>query len=327
MEHVEFTGKTTEDALRAAEEHFGVSLDQLEVEVISAGSGGFFGILGAKKAVIKARPQGKSAADEVAQMMADFTESATPTALKPKPKAHPKPRPAPQPASRPAAAPQPKAQPAPAAPAPKAPAPPRNEAPVRAARPEPPARPEPRAQAEPPAKPEPPAQSAPPPAAPAPQPDAAEAGPDQSEMMATARQVLERLTQALDPKATVEVAMAEHGPGLSINGADSGVVIGRRGQTLDALQYLTTRIVSHKYGKAVHIAVDAGGYRQRRRASLEDTARRMADKARSSRKAQSMGPLNPQERRLVHLVLRSQRGISTVSRGKGEMKKVVITPR
>ena len=266
MEHVEFTGKTTEDALRAAEEHFGVSLDQLEVEVISAGSGGFFGILGAKKAVIKARPQGKSAADEVAQMMADFTESATPTALKPKPKAPPKPRPAPQPASRPAA-----------------------------------------------------------PAAP--QPDAAEAGPDQSEMMANAQQVLERLTQALDPKATVEVVTAEHGPGLSINGADSGVVIGRRGQTLDALQYLTTRIVSHKYGKAVHIAVDAGGYRQRRRASLEDTARRLADKARSTRKAQSVGPLNPQERRLVHLVLRSQRGISTVSRGKGEMKKVVITPR
>ena len=268
MEHVEFTGKTTEDALRAAEEHFGVSLDQLEVEVISAGSGGFFGILGAKKAVIKARPQGKSAADEVAQMMADFTESATPSALKPKAKAAPKPRPAPQPASKPAA---------PAAPKPKAPTPPaapprpRSEAPVR------PAQPEPQSQAEPPAKPELPAQTAPPPAAPAPQASAAEAGPDQSEMMANAQQVLERLTQALDPKATVEVVTAEHGPGLSINGADSGVVIGRRGQTLDALQYLTTRIVSHKYGKAVHIAVDAGGYRQRRRASLEDTARRMAD--------------------------------------------------
>ncbi|MBU4573315.1 MAG: hypothetical protein KUA39_18395, partial [Desulfarculus sp.] len=94
-----------------------------------------------------------------------------------------------------------------------------------------------------------------------------------------------------------------------------------------ALQYLVTRIVSHKYGRAVHLSVDAGGYRQRRRSSLEDTARRLADKARSSRKAQSMGPLNSQERRLVHLVLRSQRGISTVSRGKGEMKKVVITPR
>ncbi|MBU4565777.1 MAG: Jag N-terminal domain-containing protein [Desulfarculus sp.] len=318
MEHVEFTGKTTEDALRAAEEHFGLSLGQLEVEVVSAGSSGFFGLLGAKKAMIKARPQGKSSADEVAQMMADFTDS-VPGAKKAAPAPSPKPqaRPAPRPQPRPPAAPKaepPKARPKPtpqpqAAPEPKSeprPAPPRPTAPP--------------AQDAAPA----PAKEAP---APAPSEGPAEPGPDQAEMVAFGKEVLERLTQALDPNATVEAAKNEQGPGLSINGADSGVVIGRRGQTLDALQYLVTRIVSHKYGRAVHLSVDAGGYRQRRRSSLEDTARRLADKARSSRKAQSMGPLNSQERRLVHLVLRSQRGISTVSRGKGEMKKVVITPR
>ena len=325
MEHVEFTGKTTEAALRAAEEHFGLSLDQLEVEVVSAGSSGFFGILGAKKAMIKARPQGKSAADEVAQMMADFTDSTTPKAKKPKPpapkpqaKAKPAPRqqrphPAPKteaPKPKPQAAPEPKSEPRPAPPRPAAPPAPAPAAePVQAA----PAAPEPK--------------PAPAPQATAPAEGPIDSGSEQAEMVGFGKEVLERLTQALDPKATVEVIKAEHGPGLSINGADSGVVIGRRGQTLDALQYLTTRIVSHKYGKAVHLSVDAGGYRQRRRNSLEETARRMADKARSSRKAQSMGPLNSQERRLVHLVLRSQRGISTVSRGKGEMKKVVITPR
>ncbi|MBU4383428.1 MAG: Jag N-terminal domain-containing protein [Proteobacteria bacterium] len=323
MEHVEFTGKNTEDALRAAEEHFGLSLDQLEVEVVSAGSSGFFGLLGAKKAMIKARPQGKSSADEVAQMMADFTDS-VPGARKaapapaPKPQARPAPRPQPRPPAAPKARPTPQPQ---AAPEPKSeprPAPPRPPAPpVPAAAPAPVApvaaetRPAPAAEA----------------FAPAPGEGPAEPGPDQAEIVAFGKEVLDRLTQSLDPNATVEVAKTEQGPGLSINGADSGVVIGRRGQTLDALQYLVTRIVSHKYGKAVHLSVDAGGYRQRRRSSLEDTARRLADKARSSRKAQSMGPLNSQERRLVHLVLRSQRGISTVSRGKGEMKKVVITPR
>ena len=323
MEHVEFTGKTTEAALRAAEEHFGLSLDQLEVEVVSAGSSGFFGILGAKKAMIKARPQGKSAADEVAQMMADFTDSTTPKAHNPKPKPPaPKPqakaKPAPRPprpqaapkteAPKPKAAPEPKSEPRPAPPRPAAPPAPVAE-PVQAAPVAPVPKPAPALEA------------------PAPNEGPVDSGSEQAEMVGFGKEVLERLTQALDPKATVEAIKAEHGPGLSINGADSGVVIGRRGQTLDALQYLTTRIVSHKYGKAVHLSVDAGGYRQRRRSSLEETARRMADKARSSRKAQSMGPLNSQERRLVHLVLRSQRGISTVSRGKGEMKKVVITPR
>ena len=331
MEHVEFTGKNTEDALRAAEEHFGLSLDQLEVEVVSAGSSGFFGLLGAKKAMIKARPQGKSSADEVAQMMADFTDS-VPGAKKaapapaPKPQARPAPRPQPRPPAAPKAEP-PKARPKPppqpqAAPEPKSeprPAPPRPPAPgAPAAAPAPAALVAPMA-AE--------ARPTPAPELPAPGEGPAEPGPDQAEMVAFGKEVLERLTQALDPKATVEAAKTEQGPGLSINGADSGVVIGRRGQTLDALQYLVTRIVSHKYGRAVHLSVDAGGYRQRRRSSLEETARRLADKARSSRKAQSMGPLNSQERRLVHLVLRSQRGISTVSRGKGEMKKVVITPR
>ncbi|MBU1274241.1 MAG: KH domain-containing protein, partial [Proteobacteria bacterium] len=170
------------------------------------------------------------------------------------------------------------------------------------------------------------APGAPPPTA-APETHPAEAAHDQAELLEFGREVLERLAQALDSNASVEAIKGEHGPGLSIMGADSGIVIGRRGQTLDALQYLTTRIVSHKYGKAVHLIVDSGGYRQRRRSALEEAARRMADKARSSRRPQSIGPLNSQERRLVHVVLRSQRGISTVSRGKGELKKVVITPR
>ncbi len=323
MDMIEFTGKTAEDALRAAQEHFGLSLDQLEVEVVSAGSSGFFGILGAKKAMIKARPQGKSDADEVAAMVADFAESAAPRKPAPKPAPSAAHRPSPRHPTHPVR--PPAATRLPAAPRPEPPQ-------AKPAPPAPPAPPAAPALAE--AQPLAPAPAVSPAPTPAPAPEMkpaepklAEAGPEQVEVLEFGRQVLERLAQGLDPNASVEVIKGEQGPALSIMGADPGVVIGRRGQTLDALQYLVTRIASHKFGRAVHLGVDAGGYRQRRRAALEDSARRMADKARATRKAQSIGPLNSLERRLVHLVLRSQRGISTVSRGKGEMKKVVITPR
>ncbi|MCB2228561.1 MAG: Jag N-terminal domain-containing protein [Desulfarculaceae bacterium] len=328
MDAVEFTAKTTEAAMLAAQEHFGLSLDQLEVEVISAGGGGFLGI-GSKKAVIKAKPRGKTQAEEVAALVASMTDSAN-GALglgkkKPEPKPEPKPapRPEPKPAPKPAPKPQPKPAPKPEPkpqpkPEPKPEPKPRPKPePKPAPKPEP--RPEPKAEAPAPeAKPEPPA----------PRRDTRpERDPDGPEMLAYAGEVLTRLAASLDPNATIETAWGEQGIELNIAGGEPGVLIGRRGQTLDALQYLTTRIVSHKYGKAVHLSVDAGGYRGRRRAALEESARKAADKAKSSRKPQSLGPLSAQERRVVHLVLRSMKGISTMSRGKGEMKKVVVTPR
>lgn len=306
MEAKEFSGKTTEEALQRAQEHFGLSLGQLEVEVVSAGSDGIFGLLG-KKAVVRVRPQGKSAAEEVAEMVALVTEG-----QKPAPARAARPAPTPPPAPRPAPAPAPAKPATPAAPA--APA-------MAAAAPVPP----------------------PPLPAPAPAPEEDEEPEDEEfaeasgegrprleedpEVLAFAQQVLGRLVQSLDDQAAVSAASGEQGLELEVTGGESGMLIGRRGQTLDALQYLATRIVSHRWGRAVRVYVDAGGYRRRRRQYLEETARRMADKARQNHKPVSIGPLNAQERRVVHLVLRSERGISTASRGRGELKKVVISPR
>jgi len=112
-----------------------------------------------------------------------------------------------------------------------------------------------------------------------------------------------------------------------VQGQEVGVLIGRRGTTLEALQYLTVRIVSHQHGRPVRIVVDAGDYRRRRREALEDTARRMAAKAKSSGRPVAIGPLSAQERRVVHLTLKTEPGLATISRGRGEFKKVVITPR
>ena len=90
---------------------------------------------------------------------------------------------------------------------------------------------------------------------------------------------------------------------------------------MDALQYLTARIISHQQGRPVRVSVDAGGYRRRRRESLEDLALSMARKARQSGRPTSVGPLAAPERRLVHLALKDEEGINTTSRGRGGIEK------
>lgn len=344
-EYIEFTAKTTEEALGLAGEHFGVPLSRLEFEVISAGSPGLFGLLGAKKAKIKARLQaGGSMAEQMAELAAVVSDGRAPA---------PRPRPAGGDAGRPAETTAADLVASVLAPAPKP-------APTPEVKPEP--RPEAKPAPAPAAKAEPPAPvvvAAP--AAPAPpeavavedfaeEPDnglgetepvePGEAGDEDDEdeggdarleqdpaVIDQARQVLARLVAPLDLSAQVTAASTDQGIELCVQGQEVGVLIGRRGTTLEALQYLTVRIVSHQHGRPVRIVVDAGDYRRRRREALEDTARRMAVKAKSSGRPVAIGPLSAQERRVVHLALKSEPGLVTISRGRGELKKVVITPR
>ena len=138
---------------------------------------------------------------------------------------------------------------------------------------------------------------------------------------------MSKLLAPLDTEAQVIVNNTENSIRLDISGGEPGILIGRRGQTLEALQYITTRIVSHQEGRPVKITVDAGGYRKRRRDNMTDLAHKMASKARHTRKPVAVGPLTAQDRRIIHLALRNEGGVSTISRGRGEMKKVIITPR
>lgn len=285
MEFVEFTGKNTEDALNTAQEHFALPLDRLEIEVVRSGSVGIFG-LGSKKAIVKARPAGLTAQEEMAEVLAVVSGEAPPA-----------PRPAPAPPAR-------DDRPAPEAPAATAPsvtAPPAQTAPAPA--------PAPSYQSGPPEAQRPPAE------------------PPSPELVQSAGRVLTRLVQAMEPDSTVEAKLGERGIELDIIGGETGIIIGRRGQTLEALQYLTTRIISHEAGRAIRISVDAGGYRQRRFDSLAELAQRMGEKARETGRPVSVGPLNSQERRVVHMALRGSDDLSTVSRGRGDLKKVVISPR
>jgi len=330
METLEFTGKNTEDALNKAIAHFGLPLDKLQVEVVSAGSSGLLGFIGAKKAKVLVRPLADSAKEAMDEVMREFRgQDAAVAPSPPEPAAPAEKRAAQTPEPRAVAATHPAAAP-PSAPAAEAP-----EAARLAKRhtiadySDEPTEQSGLAQDE------------------ELEQDYAGSGleadngdelaeesgasarePESPEVVETSRQVLERIVNTLDQNAQV-VAMNGRNTGieLEIEGGEVGILIGRRGQTLEALQYLTTRIVSHQQGRPVRINVDAGGYRRRRRESLEDLALRMAGKARNTRRPVSIGPLSSPERRLVHLALKNENGVTTSSRGRGEMKKVLISPR
>jgi spoIIIJ-associated protein len=149
--------------------------------------------------------------------------------------------------------------------------------------------------------------------------------------VAKAREVLEVLLGALVESPRIEEMPDDDHSGtirFTLSGPGSGLVIGRRGQTLDALEHLVGRIVSRDESEhGMRIALDAEGYRQRHQESLEDLARRLADKARTTGRPVTLNPMSPRDRRVVHLAVESEPGVSTCSEGEGLYRRVVITPR
>ncbi len=106
-----------------------------------------------------------------------------------------------------------------------------------------------------------------------------------------------------------------------------GLLIGKRGQTLEALQFLVNRVLNRgrKREDYVRVEIDADGYRERRRRSLTALARRLAEKAKLSGKEIMIEPMSPQDRRIIHLTLKDDQRVKTFSRGEGTFKKVVIS--
>ena len=114
---------------------------------------------------------------------------------------------------------------------------------------------------------------------------------------------------------------------LEVDGEDLGILIGRRGETLAALQYILRLIVAHQEKARVPLTVDVEGYKQRRYGSLRELALRMAQQAVSSRQSRTLEPMPADERRIVHLALSVNPDVTTQSVGEGELRKVVIMPR
>lgn len=143
-------------------------------------------------------------------------------------------------------------------------------------------------------------------------------------------EILGEVLSALGLRSRVEVVTPSEPDSpvvLNIRGDDLGLLIGRRGATLAALQYLVLVMVSRRLGGRVALEVDVEGYRRRRAQALHDLALRMARRVADTGQSLSLEPMPPAERRLVHLALRDHPQIITESTGEGEERKVVIRPR
>lgn len=207
MEFQEFEGKSTEDAIKQACAHFQVSSEELEIEIVSVGSPGLFG-LGGRKAKIRAALQEES----------------------------------------------------------------------------------------------------------------------EENLLTAAREILDTLLQKMQEQATVSVEVEDDRINLRIETDDAGLLIGKQGQTLDALQYLVTKMLAKKSRRKVRISIDVEAYRARHNEALALLAQKYGEKVKKSGRPITLNPMNPYDRRIVHMALQGDKDLKTTSRGEGLYKKVIISP-
>jgi spoIIIJ-associated protein len=150
---------------------------------------------------------------------------------------------------------------------------------------------------------------------------------DESDLASEARELIERIVDGIGVNARVEVDEDDEVITLSCSGPDLGMLIGRHGQTIDAIQYLANAAMYRGHSDdRKEVVVDAAGYRARRRASLEALAVRSAERALSSGDAVELEPMTAVERKVVHLRLKEFDGVETTSDGTEPNRFVVIRP-
>jgi spoIIIJ-associated protein len=154
-----------------------------------------------------------------------------------------------------------------------------------------------------------------------------EPGEPESELAARVREVLERITDGLSLRCRIQITEQDDLVTASLSGANLGLLIGKHGQTIDAIQYLTNAIVWRAMPEdRKEVVVDAAGYRERRRAALEALAVRSAEEAMASHSPVSLEPMTAVERKVVHLRLKEFDGIETRSEGTEPNRFVVVLP-
>ncbi len=288
----EFRGKTVEEATEAGLAALGLKRSQVEIEIISRGSRGLLGF-GAEDARVRITPIPTAARDVIVKRDAPAFKPAKPAASV-----------AAEQSDGPAKA-------APAKPVPAKPAPPKP-APVKVA----PAAARDNTTRESTA-------------------DAEAADLTDQEVGAVAAELLQGMLDRMDVRAKVQVVeyrgVLDTGQDaplvLNIEGEDLGILIGRRAETLAALQYLVRLMVNHRVHHWVNLVVDVEGYKARREEQLVRLAERMAERAASTGRAVALEAMPPRERRIVHITLRNHPQVTTQSVGEGDQRKVTIIPR
>ena len=152
-------------------------------------------------------------------------------------------------------------------------------------------------------------------------------GPEDEGQAAEARWLVSRIVTELGIEASVDADEAKDTITVTVSGADVAVLIGKQGQTIDAVQYLLNVIQYRAYGDAKKdVVVDADGYREQRRATLESLADETAGRVRETGKAEELEPMTSVERKVVHLRLKDAAGVATTSEGTEPNRYVVVVP-
>ena len=129
----------------------------------------------------------------------------------------------------------------------------------------------------------------------------------------------------MEVKSTIDYNEESRTMNIDFSGEEMGILIGKRGQTLDSLQYLTNRVANKMQDGYVRVKLDTEDYRRRRKETLENLAKNIAHKVKKTRRPVSLEPMNPYERRIIHSALQADRSVTTHSEGEEPYRRVVVT--
>ena len=146
------------------------------------------------------------------------------------------------------------------------------------------------------------------------------------ELVERASRLLQEILTQMGMQTDVSSTVHDSEVVLSFEDVTDGLLIGRKGQTLDALEYLVNRIIARNDDNETHLLLDAAGYRDRRRQNLESLAMRLGERAKRRRRPVTLSPLNPRDRRIIHLVLEDDPLVTTKSLGRGYLRRLSIVP-
>jgi spoIIIJ-associated protein len=150
---------------------------------------------------------------------------------------------------------------------------------------------------------------------------------DMEKVIATGKEALQRLVDFITENSQIAVEMVGQRIVFKVEGGNSGMLIGKRGQTLEAIQYLVEKIVNKQNEHRIRVLVDVEGYLKTRKSNLQKLAGKMAEKAQKTKKPVTIGQMNAYDRRTVHLHLKSNSAVRTQSVGEGYYRKLIIFPK
>ena len=150
--------------------------------------------------------------------------------------------------------------------------------------------------------------------------------PKKDSSVVVARETLKGIISLIAPDTRISAEKKGDDIVLNIQGNNTGILIGRKGKTLEALEFIVNKAVNRTSEKKVRVIVDSENYRKRREEALETLALNMGEKAKKTKKTVTTDPISPRDRRIVHLALKGDSQVSTKSEGEGLFKRVSIIP-